>query len=692
MKLVTCIRIGDETKQPRVGALTSDGASIVDLQAASESLLGRRSGHFESMIAFLVGRSDARREAQHLVDEAPADCVLPLAAVTLLAPVPRPLTLRDTMCYEQHFINAKKIGQQMLLGQDVTNLPEDSFKPPKVWYEMPLFYKGNVNSVIGTGADVAFPEGEPFKDYELELAVYINREGRNINAREAMDYVGGYTILNDFSARFTQTREMQTELALGPAIGKDFANAMGPCMVTADAFDPTNALMTVRVNGEERGRGNSGSAYHSIADVIEHVSNNTTLYPGDVIGMGTVGFGSGVEIGRPLVIGDVVELEIEGIGVLRNRIVPPEVAKIRNRLGLYKRYVCASVDGKSDFIIDDHPDVTRSRLADIWRLAGAPASGSATGREDEGNKPFEHEAPAGGSVFRCVTIDPKDMQPSARLLSSLPPARRQMLVDIIQDLHKTLGTHQIPGEQDLTRHLSMHRTDSLNLFVCLEGTPVTLNDEDEVNLKPGDAFVQLGSMHGWDLLGDRAAFIGGLLIDADRSSATWLERLPTPPLESRVHKFKRYVSGTFRSPVQAVGKSRVLIDDFSPNEAEIHDEEGRVIGWAGDIWRTFAARADISGREDTVTEPMKDAPSRNGITFRMVELLPQGKLRTSPGIVNYYSVIKGELRAVSEGRSVVARSGAHIVQLKSTMLLENPGDEAVLFAQFMIDYPAQQVV
>lgn len=685
MKLVTYVRIGDETRAQRIGALSRGGAGIVDLQSASEALLGRRSAHFENMIAFLTGRSAARQEARRLIERAPDSCILPIAAARLLAPVPRPLTLRDTMCYEQHFINAKKAGRQMLLGQDATDLSEEALKPPKLWYEMPLFYKGNVNAVIGTGEDVAFPEGEAFKDYELELAVYIGKEGRNINARHAMDHVGGYTILNDFSARFTQTREMQTELALGPALGKDFANAMGPCMVTPEEFDPANALMTVRVNGEERGRGNSGSAYHSIADVIEHVSNDTTLYPGDVIGMGTVGFGSGVEIGRPLVIGDVVELEIEGIGVLRNRVVPPEVAKIRNRFHLYKRYVCANVDGKSDFIIDDYPDVTRSRLADIWRLTETPASDSATGREDEGNAPFQHEAPARGSVFRCVSIDPKDMQPSARLLSSLPPARRKMLVDIIQDLHRTLGTHCIPNEQDLTRHLSMHRTDSLNLFVCLEGTPVTLNDEDEVNLKPGDAFVQLGSMHGWDLLGDKVAFIGGLLIDADRSSRTQLERLPTRKLESRLNKFKRYVSGTVRASDKEAGKSKVLLDDFSPNEAAIRDAEGKVIGWAGDIWRTFAAQADISGRADTVTEPMASGPSRNGITFRMIELLPHCRLQTNPGAVNYYSVIQGELRAVSQGGAIVAGSAQHVVQLRAAMALENPAGEPVLFAQFMVD-------
>ncbi|MBK7250187.1 MAG: hypothetical protein IPI06_04735 [Gammaproteobacteria bacterium] len=382
-----------------------------------------------------------------------------------------------------------------------------------------------------------------------------------------------------------------------------------------------------------------------------------------------MGFGSGIEVGRPLVIGDVIELEIEGIGVLRNRIVAPRVRKIRNRFRIYKRYVCADVDGKSEFIIDDYPDVTRSRLADIWKLAETPARDSATGRVDQGNEPFEHEAPANGSVFRCVTIDPADVLPTARLLPSLSPARRKLFVDMIQDLHRTIGTHHIPAEQDLMKHMSMHRTDSLNLFVCLEGFPTTLNDDDEVHLQPGDAFVQLGSMHGWDLSGDKAAFIGGLLIDADRGSLTQLERPAAPKPGSRPGRFKRYVSATFRSSDKPAGRSGVLFDDFSPNEAEIHDESGKVVGWAGDIWRTSAGKADISGREDTVTGAMRDRPGRNGITFRMVELLPHCRLPTSPERVNYYSVIRGQLRAISEGRTIVAGRAEHIVQLKSRMLL-----------------------
>ncbi|KAI9018817.1 hypothetical protein DFJ74DRAFT_592186, partial [Hyaloraphidium curvatum] len=184
-----------------------------------------------------------------------------------------------------------------------------------------LFYKSNLNSIVGPDDDVAFPEGERFKDYELELAVVIGKQGKNIRAKDAMSHVGGYTIFNDFSARMTQLREMPSEFHVGPGISKDFANGLGPCLVTPDAFDPATAAAVVRVNGEERSRGTTGGAYHTIDRVIEYVSNNTMLYPGDVIAMGTIENGAGLELMRPLAIGDTVELEVEGIGALRNRIV-----------------------------------------------------------------------------------------------------------------------------------------------------------------------------------------------------------------------------------------------------------------------------------------------------------------------------------------------------------------------------------
>lgn len=146
--------------------------------------------------------------------------------------------------------------------------------------------------------------------------------------------------------------------------------------------------------------------------------------------------------------------------------------------------------------------------------------------------------------------------------------------------------------------------------------------------------------------------------------------------------------GTIKSADKAIGKSRVLIDDCAPNECELRDADGRHVGWAGDIWNTFAAKADGSGREDTVTGPMQDAPPKNGITFRMVELLPRTALKTNPVVVNLYTVIEGELTAVTEGRTINAAPTEHVVQLKAEMEIRNDGDGLLRYAHFMVDASA----
>lgn len=223
-----------------------------------------------------------------------------LDEVDLCSPIPRPNSLRDCIAFEEHLRNS--------LGDDV----------PDVWYEMPVYYKSNPDSVIGPDEPVQWPSYTEKLDYELELGVVIGKRGRDIPAEEAETYIAGYTVFDDFSARDIQLREM--EVGLGPSKGKDFANALGPYLTTADSFDPTDATMRASVNGEVWSEGNAGSMYHSFAEIIEHVSMGETIYPGDVIGSGTVGGGCGLELDRWLSDGDVVELEIEGIGVLRNTV------------------------------------------------------------------------------------------------------------------------------------------------------------------------------------------------------------------------------------------------------------------------------------------------------------------------------------------------------------------------------------
>ncbi|MFL5660857.1 MAG: fumarylacetoacetate hydrolase family protein, partial [Ktedonobacteraceae bacterium] len=153
----------------------------------------------------------------------------------------------------------------------------------------------------------------------LELAAIIGRRGKNIAKADALNYIFGYTIWNDMSARDVQTRELP--IGMGPAKAKDWdgSNVLGPCIVTADELDAGNLRMTIRVNGEVRGEDNSGHMHHTFADMIFYASQAQTLYPGEVFGSGTAAGGSGIELDHWLQEGDLIEMEIEGIGVLRNR-------------------------------------------------------------------------------------------------------------------------------------------------------------------------------------------------------------------------------------------------------------------------------------------------------------------------------------------------------------------------------------
>lgn len=224
--------------------------------------------------------------------------------VSYLSPILRPGALLDFYTFEQHVktCRAKR-------GLDV--VPE--------WYEYPSYYNGNPRALKGHGARIFFPAKEDRRDYELELAVVIGRAGRNIPEEVAHEYIAGYTIMNDWSARSIQAKVMK--IGLGPAKGKDFATSLGPFLVTPDEVgDARNLTMKARINGEEWSHGNSGSSHYTFAQMIAFASEDMTLYPGDVLGSGTVGTGCGLELDRFLEPGDVVELEIEKLGVLQNKV------------------------------------------------------------------------------------------------------------------------------------------------------------------------------------------------------------------------------------------------------------------------------------------------------------------------------------------------------------------------------------
>lgn len=236
----------------------------------------------QTLQAYFSGGGSARRHAE-----------FPLAEVELRAPVLHPPSVRDFYAFEAHVATARRAR-----GAEV----------PAEWYEIPVFYFSNPAAIYGPEQDVPYPDGTEELDYELEVAAVIGADGQ----------IGGFTVMNDWSARDLQRKEMR--VGLGPAKGKDFATSLGPILVTPHEVGDT---MVARVNGEERSRGRLSDLYHGWDAILAAASRNTVLRPGDVIGSGTVGTGCILEHGdgRWLQRGDLVELEVEGIGVLRNRIV-----------------------------------------------------------------------------------------------------------------------------------------------------------------------------------------------------------------------------------------------------------------------------------------------------------------------------------------------------------------------------------
>lgn len=324
MKLITFAR---PSEAPRLGALANDGVRFVDLNAAHAARTGAPSEHLSNMLALIESGDSGLELARAALDYGDSEddsYTFDLQAVTLISPLPRPTQIRNFSVYEEHIKQAFEAAVRMRGGELGVRLNRifKFLKVPKEWYEFPLYYKGNRMNVVGHEADVLWPIFDDLLDYELELGFFIGKQGKDISKENALDHVFGYTILNDFSARGILVKEVMARG--GPAKGKDFdtANAIGPWIVTKDEIpDPHRLAMSVRVNGEERGRANSGDMYHKIDAMIAHVSQSETIYPGEFFGTGATGNGCGMEQLRFLEPNDVVELEVEGIGVLRNRIV-----------------------------------------------------------------------------------------------------------------------------------------------------------------------------------------------------------------------------------------------------------------------------------------------------------------------------------------------------------------------------------
>lgn len=242
------------------------------------------------------------------------DGVYPSTEVRLKSPLPRPASVRDFYAFENHVKTARQ-------NRGLEMVPE--------WYNYPVFYFSNHQAVTGPEDDIEVPPGCAAFDYELELACVIGRQGRDIELTDAESHIFGYCVMNDWSARDIQREEVK--VGLGPAKGKDFATTLGPYIVTPDELEPFrvadkyNLTMTATVNGKRLSQGNYQDIYFPMPALLKRASAGVTLYPGDVIGTGTVGTGCILELGpsvhRWLQPGDVVELFVTGLGVLRNRVV-----------------------------------------------------------------------------------------------------------------------------------------------------------------------------------------------------------------------------------------------------------------------------------------------------------------------------------------------------------------------------------
>lgn len=306
----------------RLGALIEGDQAIVDLHAA------RAEAAFGSMLALIEGGDDALDGARQIVADPPAAAVIDAATVRLLTPLPRPPQIRDCLCFEEHLVRAFTVLRKNRAAAEpdpeaalIEFEKQGLFQIPDVWYQQPIYYKANRLAVIGTGEDVPWPDYADVLDYELEFGFFMGKGGRNIPKNKARDHIFGYSIFNDISARDAQVIEMPG--GLGPGKGKDFdgGNIIGPCIVTADELDPYDCTMIACINGEEWSRGHSGTIHWTFEDLIAHTSRSETLYPGEFFGSGTVGGGCGLELERYLSDGDVMELEVEGIGILKNRII-----------------------------------------------------------------------------------------------------------------------------------------------------------------------------------------------------------------------------------------------------------------------------------------------------------------------------------------------------------------------------------
>jgi 2-keto-4-pentenoate hydratase/2-oxohepta-3-ene-1,7-dioic acid hydratase in catechol pathway len=298
--------------QPRLAIAPGDGSPIDLLDAwrryRQEDVSLDTGGFLVSVGLLLEEGPDAWGAVAHVAEQASSDADLVVEEgkddLHWLCPFDRMASLKDFLAFEDHV----KRGAQRRGGE-----------VPPYWYEAPIYYKGNHRALLGPDEECRWPEYTDRLDFELELAMVIGTRGRDLDRENASKHIFGFTVFNDFSARDIQAKEISAWL--GPAKGKDFANSFGPCIVTVDEVGAEPDLqMICRVNEDEWGRARSSDMKWKWSEMIAHVSMSEDVFPGDVFGSGTPGGCCGLDQGRELKPGDVVELEIEKIGTLRNTL------------------------------------------------------------------------------------------------------------------------------------------------------------------------------------------------------------------------------------------------------------------------------------------------------------------------------------------------------------------------------------
>ena len=304
MRLITFIKGSPEKYS--IGVLLED--KVLDLHLASDKKIP------DDMLLFIQSSDEYLPLSGKLINNCPSSFLYPLKDIKIKAPILNPPSLRDFFAFEEHAkAGAKRRNEEL----------------SKEWYEIPAYYKGNHRQIFGPGDEIPWPSYTKKLDFECEIACVIGKKGKNIIPADAENYIFGYMIFNDVSARDIQKKEMV--LRLGPAKSKDFANIFGPYLVTKDEVNPGKDLsMKVFINGELWSSGHFKDQYWGFPLMVSHVSQEETIYPGDILGSGTFYKGCGLDLDKWIQPQDTIELEVPVLGKLKNKVGQPQQYKELN--------------------------------------------------------------------------------------------------------------------------------------------------------------------------------------------------------------------------------------------------------------------------------------------------------------------------------------------------------------------------